>query len=366
MSQPWEELDAPDLEATWETCTKTINTVFRQFRDRKQQDMLEIAQKIKEGVDEFKLTVPLAVALRKEGMKDRHWDQITEAVGFELRPEEGFTLTTVVERGMLNHIDVAEEVGEKAFKEYNIEKALAKMKADWVGLNFLLPRFKQTPTYTIAGFDDAINLLDEHIVATQAMQFSVFKKPFEEEIGEWEAKLQLASDTLEQWVSCQGQWTYLQPIFDSADIMKQLPNETKRFKGVDIKWRYIMNQCHENPGILDNCSKEGLKDNFVDANKNLELVQKGLKEYLEKKRSNFARFYFLSDDDLLEILSQTKEVRRVRSHLRKVFEAIADLEFRDDDCMVAMMSVEGEKVDFTKRVDPKDRNVEFWMGDVER
>lgn len=148
--------------------------------------------------------------------------------------------------------------------------------------------------------------------------------------------------------------------------MKQLPAETKRFKGVDIKWRYIMNKCHESPGILENCSAEGLKENFIDANKNLELVQKGLKEYLEKKRSNFARFYFLSDDDLLEILSQTKEVRRVRSHLRKVFEAIADLEFRDDDCMVAMMSVEGEKVDFVKRVDPKDRNVEFWMGDVER
>lgn len=127
-----------------------------------------------------------------------------------------------------------------------------------------------------------------------------------------------------------------------------------------------MNQCHENPSILDNCSKEGLKESFVDANKNLEMVQKGLKEYLEKKRCNFARFYFLSDDDLLEILSQTKEVRRVRSHLRKVFEAIADLEFKDDDTMVAMMSVEGEKVDFVRRVDPKDRNVEFWMGDVEK
>ena len=127
-----------------------------------------------------------------------------------------------------------------------------------------------------------------------------------------------------------------------------------------------MNQAHENPSILDNCSRDGLKDNFSDMNKSLEMVQKGLKEYLEKKRSNFARFYFLSDDDLLEILSQTKEVRRVRSHLRKVFEAIADLEFREDDCMMAMMSVEGEKVDFVKRVDPKDRNVEFWMGDVER
>ena len=54
--------------------------------------------------------------------------------------------------------------------------------------------------------------------------------------------------------------------------MKQLPNETKRFKGVDIKWRYHMNQCHEAPGILENCSKDGLKDIFTDANKSLELV----------------------------------------------------------------------------------------------
>lgn len=30
----------------------------------------------------------------------------------------------------------------------------------------MLPRFKNTPTYTIAGFDEAINLLDEHIVST--------------------------------------------------------------------------------------------------------------------------------------------------------------------------------------------------------
>lgn len=95
-------------------------------------------------------------------------------------------------------------------------------------------------------------------------------------------------------------------------------------------------------------------------------MQKGLADYLEKKRSNFARFYFLSNDELLEILSQTKEVRNVRPHLRKVFEAMADLEFEDDDTIHAMFSGEGEKVDFVKKIDPRDRNVEFWMGDVEK
>ena len=74
----------------------------------------------------------------------------------------------------------------------------------------------------------------------------------------------------------------------------------------------------------------------------------------------------MSNDELLEILSQTKEVRKVRAHLKKVFEAMADLEFKDDDTIIAMYSGEGERVDFTKKIDPKERNVEYWMGDVEK
>jgi dynein heavy chain len=120
---------------------------------------------------------------------------------------------------------------------------------------------------------------------------------------------------------------YLQPIFDSPDIMKQLPGETKRFKAVDSKWRFTLQKCKESPAILDNCAAENLKESFQESNKNLDMVQKGLTDYLEKKRGGFARFYFLSNDELLEILSQTKEVRMVRSHLRKVFEAISDLTF---------------------------------------
>ena len=241
MNQPWEELDAIALEETFENCLKVINQVVRQFRDKDAKDMLEIASVVKGKVDDFKPTVPVAVALRKQGMKDRHWDALSAAVGFDIRPTEDFTLTKVVDLGMLKHAEIADEIGEKAYKEYHIELSLQKMKEAWEGLNFLLPQFKSTSTYTIAGFDEAINLLDEHIVTTQAMQFSPFKKPFEEEIETWCNDLMLCMETLEQWTNCQSQWTYLQPIFDSPDIMRQLPNETKKFKGVDIKWKYIMN-----------------------------------------------------------------------------------------------------------------------------
>jgi dynein heavy chain len=113
----------------------------------------------------------------------------------------------------------------QASKEASLEKALAKMKADWEGMEFRVVAYKDTGTFVIGGTDDVQArwlggqclgntnhcckppapvsdtprahcacfpvqaLLDDHIVKAQSMRSSPFLKPFEAEAVEWEQLL---------------------------------------------------------------------------------------------------------------------------------------------------------------------------------
>jgi len=184
------------------------------------------------------------------------------------------------------------------------------------------------------------------------MKGNPFAKFMIDEIVEWENNLMRTQENLDMWLKVQNVWMYLEPVFSSEDIMNQMPVEGAKFREVNIAWKKLMNKVNDNPSALEVIKYDELGPILKTANEKLERVQKGLNDYLESKRALFPRFFFLSNDELLEILSETKEPLKVQPHLKKCFEGIAGLEFDDEKKIHGMYSVEGEHVPYTRVIDP--------------
>ena len=241
------------------------------------------------------------------------------------------------------------------------------MLRDWEPIEFTPKEWKGSAILDGEAVEILQTTLDDHIIKTQTMRGSPYIEPFKEKIFDWEDTLMLTQENLTVWLEVQSTWVYLEPIFSSEDIMKQMPAESTMFRDVDKKWRNLMRQVKEDPKSMSVIKIPGLAQTLKQAKTQLDEVSKGLNEYLESKQSLFPRFFFLSNDELLEILSETKEPIKVQPHLKKCFEGIAALQFDDEKKIHAMMSSEKEKVPFSKIIDPvaAKGQVEQWLVQVE-
>ena len=128
-----------------------------------------------------------------------------------------------------------------------------------------------------------------------------------------------------------------------------------------------MSKTKKDPKVILQADGSNILKRFQENNKKLEEIQKGLEDYLGTKRGAFPRFYFLSNDDLIEILSQTRNVHAVQPHLMKCFDAIKKIEFtpeKNSKEIIGMWSPEGEYVTFSESV-MAIGPVEHWLKSIE-
>jgi dynein heavy chain, axonemal len=146
-----------------------------------------------------------------------------------------------------------------------------------------------------------------------------------------------------------------------------MPEEGELFGQVDLIYKKYMEVVVQEPSVMITAPQPDLLEDMTKANIMMEKISAGVNDYLEKKRLFFPRFFFLSNDEMLEILSETKDPLRVQPHLNKCFEGIYRLNFNDLLEAVSMISVEKEEVEFLRKVSTAEAkgSVEKWLSQVE-
>jgi dynein heavy chain len=198
-------------------------------------------------------------------------------------------------------VDV-EELVEGAQKEDKIENKLKDIIKSWDKMKFEFESHKDVPI--LAETTEIVELVEQHGMDIQGMLASKDVAEFKETVEKWRNNMKTLDSVIDKWKKVQSDWKILRPIFiESEDIRAQLPEATVTFQRVNEEWRELMIEASEEPGVIAAATADGRLEKLKTFEAEIETCNKALSDQLESKRKLSPRFYFVSQDILLTILS---------------------------------------------------------------
>ena len=341
------KLDTEEIEKTYKQYETDVISAEAKMNTKAGPD--QILAEFKNRLTSMKGLMPIVVSLGNKNLQEVHWRQIYEKLRepAKYKTRKDFSLSDLIDDDVMNCKDFIEEISARASGEARIISDLAEIRKIWEETSFLVKPYNDSKDKFILSETELVfQQLDDHQSKIQSMLAMKYVVSIRDKVEDWETKLAMVQNTLEEWLECQKQWMYLENIFGAEDIQKDLPGETQKFMTVDKFWKDTMARTNQKPNVIEAAANKEIYEKFQDNNKVLEHVQKLLEDYLEKKRKLFPRFYFLTNDQLLEILSQTRNPHAVQPHLQKCFDNIKRIKFtegQDSVDITAMISADPEQ-----------------------
>ncbi|TPX53424.1 hypothetical protein SeMB42_g00788 [Synchytrium endobioticum] len=319
---------------------------------------------MQESIKSFVKIIPLFTDLKSVAVRERHWRVLLKSL-----KREGtlslldMTVGQVWDLDLRKNEAVVRDVVAVAQGEMALEEFLKAVKETWTSYALDLVNY-QNKCRLIRGWDELLTKCSEHLSSLMAMKHSPFYKVFEEEAFVWHDKLNRIHVLFDVWIDVQRQWVYLEGIFSgSADIKHLLPTETSRFQNINAEFMALMKKVYKSPYVLDVLNIQNIQKSLERLAELLAKIQKALGEYLEKERQSFPRFYFVGDEDLLEIIGNSKDVMRIQKHFKKMFAGVSSLVLDDNASeILGLASREGEIMTFFTPVSIKDNpKINDWL-----
>ena len=258
-------------------------------------------------VRDMAITLPLINELHSPSMRPRHWAQLANACAVRaLDPSDSkFCLDDMLSLKLHTHAEESSEIVDTANKEQKIEKKMDEIEAAWKAFALDFVPHKDMDLKVVKASDEVMEALDAHQMELQGIVgMGKVLDFFRARVETAQKNLGCVEEVLKEWLSVTRNWAALEAIFlASADIRAQLPDDTKRFEGIDAGFKELMKAAVDTPNVVESCTKEGRGESLKEMSKNLELCQRSLNEYLDMKKKIFPRFYFVSNVALLDILS---------------------------------------------------------------
>lgn len=302
----------------------------------------------------------LLESLRSPAIRTRHWKLISARLSRQIT--ESITVQGVIDLGLDQHSDFVAEVIRNAQGEYSLHQYLETLDVTWnqLELEFMPYNDKQL----LKGWDVIMATISDHLNFLGTMQTSPFFNTFREKANQWTSTLNQLLVLLDQWIDVQRRFIYLDGVFSSKDIQSLLEKASRKFVRSSADFSKLTKQVHQTRLAIKILSIENISTSLTNLNDSLVQLQKELSNYLEKQRTQFPRFFFIGDEDLLEIIGKSSRIYEIQKHFSKMFEGLAAV-IEKDNAIHAIKSAEGEQVDLNKPI-PTNEAIYQLLVNIER
>ncbi|XP_013149055.1 PREDICTED: dynein heavy chain 2, axonemal [Papilio polytes] len=366
-TQTFWEMETDEMEENVLFLFRNFNRLSRQLKDKG----WDIIDTTRVKVDAFRRTLPLIGDLKNPCMRERHWDRIKTLMGVEFdQTSEDFKLELIMRLNFQAYAEDIAEISNAATMELNIENGLKAIREVWKNTTYEM-QHHHGDMYRIKNVEDVTQFLEDHQVQLSSMKSTKYVEPFIKEVDYWEKSLGYVAECIEISLQVQRRYLYLEIIFGGEDIRKQLPEEVITFDALTADWTDITMNMNAGVNAIEACMYKPAPFLYNKLNTmvdNLDGILRSLEKYLETKRQIFPRFYFISNDDLLEILGNSKKPQLVQVHLKKLFDNVNKIRIDKNAVGLpiakAMISEDGEVIEWKHSV-LLDGPAELWLLGLE-
>ncbi|XP_050529246.1 dynein beta chain, ciliary-like [Daktulosphaira vitifoliae] len=352
----WKDVDTEIMDIELKRFAKELKGMDKEIRE------WEVYIRIENMVKNMMTSLRALIELQNPAMKDRHWNELMEVTNVQFTIENSTTLNDLVKLNLHQCEEDVKIIVDKSVKEMSMEKSLKEFAETWNNMEFEYTPHSKTKYFLLKVREELIEILEDNQVQLQNMMSSKFVGHFYDDVLTWQKKLNTADQIINLWLEVQRIWAYLESIFiGSDDIRTQLPDDTRRFEILDRDFKNLLADIKTTPNVIKATSKLGLFEKLSNIQLELGKCEKVLTQYLETKRLAYPRFYFLSQADLLDILSNGNNPEAVCKHLTKLYDSIGQLKFGKEKVANGMFAKDGEYVEFNGQLDCSGQ-VEKWLN----
>lgn len=310
-----------------------IKSLFKKLKEVKVDRKTDAYQGMQDVVKKWTIFCPLVGELRDPAMRQRHWTQLMNLCGKAIVVHPDILLRDMWNLELHKFPDVVEDTADQAKQESKMEKTIKKIAKEWADVEFEFEAHKGSENVFLMKIsEEKFEMLEEHQVAVQNMFASRFLATFETEVVSWQKTLANVSEVSTLLAEVQRSWVFLENLFIYSDeVKKELPEESDKFVGIDTDVKEILSQGGQMMLTKEFCNQPNIFSRLEKSQMQLTMCEKALNEFMDGKRRAFPRFYFMSAQDLLDVLSNGNSPAKVVPQFPKFFIAIDTytLEFPD-------------------------------------